>query len=315
MPLRTAAKLMRSKYQWTFNGTNIFGATNSSYIRVNAQAATAGDYAVLVSDFYGSQSVLSDTATLSVIAGAPVITIQPQSRTNNAGTSAAFSVTSTGTNPRTYQWKLRGTNIPSATASAYTRNNVQQADAANCTRSINNVFGVVTSDDALLTVVDTLPIITVQPATNRTVSAGSNVVFTVTATGKDPRIYQWQLEGINISGATASSYTRTSAQTNHSGIYTVTITNILGSVTSSNSVLLVTNSLPVITVQPITNRTVAAGSNVVFSATSLGTDPRYYQWQLDGINLSGATASTFTRINAQPGHSGTYTVTITNEFG
>ncbi len=303
------------KYQWQFGGTNISGATTNNYTRVNAQQTTAGNYTVIISDYYGRLSVTSGVATLTVTDVGPSITAQPQSVTTNAGTSVTFTVNSIGTDPRAYQWTLRGTNIPSATKSTYTRANVQQADAANYAVSISNSFTVVTSVDASLSVIDTLPIITVQPATNRTVCAGSNVLFSVTTTGKDPRVYQWQQDGSNISGATASTFTRTSAQTNHSGIYTVTITNSLGSVTSSNSVLLVTNSLPIITTQPTANRTVAAGSNVVFTVTTLGTDPRGYQWQFGGVDIAGATKTTYTRSNAQPGDSGNYSVIITNAFG
>ncbi len=50
-------------YQWTFNGTNIQGATNSSYTISCAYTNNQGDYAVIVSD--GTTSVTSATATLT----------------------------------------------------------------------------------------------------------------------------------------------------------------------------------------------------------------------------------------------------------
>ena len=54
------------------------------------------------------------------------------------------------------------------------------------------------------------PAITQHPA-NRTVSVGQSASFTVAASGAPPLSYQWQRNGVNISGATAASYTLPSA--------------------------------------------------------------------------------------------------------
>jgi hypothetical protein len=42
-------------YQWSFNGTNIVGATNSVLVLTNVQFNQAGLYGVQVSDIYGSR--------------------------------------------------------------------------------------------------------------------------------------------------------------------------------------------------------------------------------------------------------------------
>ena len=60
------------------------------------------------------------------------------------------------------------------------------------------------------------------------------------ASGTAPLTYQWKLGGTNISGATSSSYTIASAQTANAGNYTVTVSNSVGSVTSSTATLTVT---------------------------------------------------------------------------
>jgi len=54
-------------YQWTLNGTNIFGATGSSYTIDNVNANNAGDYACIVSNANGT--VLTQSATLMVDQG------------------------------------------------------------------------------------------------------------------------------------------------------------------------------------------------------------------------------------------------------
>ena len=51
-------------YQWSFNGTNLNGATNTSLTLTNVQSSQAGNYAVWVTNAYGS--VLSSNALLLV---------------------------------------------------------------------------------------------------------------------------------------------------------------------------------------------------------------------------------------------------------
>jgi len=54
-------------YQWTFDGTNIYGATGSSLTVVNVNAAEAGSYACIITSAAGSTT--SQTATLTVDSG------------------------------------------------------------------------------------------------------------------------------------------------------------------------------------------------------------------------------------------------------
>ena len=76
------------------------------------------------------------------------------------------------------------------------------------------------------------PAITSHPE-KRTVFEGDTHTFTVTATGTDPLAYQWRHEGTNLPGKTASSLALANIQTNDSGFYTIVVTNISGSITSS----------------------------------------------------------------------------------
>lgn len=89
---------------------------------------------------------------------APVITLQPQNRTNMAGTTATFSVTASGTEPLTYQWRFNGPNITNgpnisgATAATLVLTNVQPADAGRYDVVVSNPGGSATSQSAFLTV-------------------------------------------------------------------------------------------------------------------------------------------------------------------
>src|ERR1019366_5068480 len=113
-------------YQWSLNGTALSGATSSTLTLTNVPTTYAGSYAVVVTNVAGS--VTSAVATLTVLVP-PGITTQPQSLTVTQGQSASFSVVASGTAPLSYQWSLNGTDLPGATSSTLTLNNVQPTDA------------------------------------------------------------------------------------------------------------------------------------------------------------------------------------------
>src|ERR1035437_579281 len=69
----------------------------------------------------------------------------------------------------------------------------------------------------------------VSSSQNQTVTNGANVTFSVNATGTPPLAYQWQLNNMNLPGATSSNLTLTAVTFAQAGFYTVVITNGLGS--------------------------------------------------------------------------------------
>jgi len=157
------------------------------------------------------------------------------------------------------------------------------------------------------------PAITAQPQ-SQGVATGNSATFSVTATGTEPLAYQWRFGGTNISGALTNPFVLASAQTTNAGNYSVVITNIAGSVTSSVAVLTVTNAVPFISTQP-QGQSVPAGQSATFSVTASGTLPLSYQWRLGGTNLSGATTNPLVIASTQPTDEGSYSVVITNVAG
>ncbi|MCX8004390.1 MAG: immunoglobulin domain-containing protein [Burkholderiaceae bacterium] len=150
----TAAGSAPLSYQWRRNGTDIAGATASTYTTPATTLADNGaQFTVVVSNAAGS--VTSNPATLTVQAAPvpPSITAQPQSASVTEGQTATFTVTATGTAPLSYQWRRNGTAIAGATASTYTTPATTLADnGAQFTVVVSNAAGSVTSNPATLTV-------------------------------------------------------------------------------------------------------------------------------------------------------------------
>jgi hypothetical protein len=308
----TASGTAPLTYQWYKNGTAIAGATSTTYTTPATVAGDSGSlFTVTVTNTAGS--VTSSAATLTVNS-APTITTPPASITVTVGQTASFSVTASGTAPLTYQWYKNGTAIFGATSTTYTTPATVAGDSGSLfTVTVTNAAGSVTSSAATLTV-NTAPTITTPPA-SITVRVGQTASFSVTASGTAPLTYQWYKNGTAIAGATSSTYTTPATVSGDTGsLFTVTVTNVAGSVTSSAATLTV-NTPPTITTPPA-NQTVTAGQTASFSVTATGTGTLTYQWYKGGVAIAGATSTTYTTPATVSGDSGSlFTVTVTDAGG
>lgn len=108
------------------------------------------------------------------------------------------------------------------------------------------------------------PTITTQPAA-QAAAVGSNVTFTVAATGAGTLAYQWLKDGAPLTGATASTLSLTSVAAANAGDYSVRVSNASGSITSTGFALSV-GALPnpgrLINLSVLTS--VTAGTNFTF---------------------------------------------------
>ena len=117
-----------------------------------------------ISSTFGTVPAFSGTVTdivATLPGGQPVVPVvinPPASRTNSPGTTATFTVTTSGTAPLSYQWLrnlaplANGGRISGATASTLAISNLQPADAGNYTVVVTNIVGAATSAVAVLTV-------------------------------------------------------------------------------------------------------------------------------------------------------------------
>ena len=200
----------------------------------------AGSYAVVVSNTLGS-ATSAPPATLTVID--PIITNQPASRTNYAGTMTMFRVGVLGTLPLSYQWFWNGTNalttgvrISGALSPTLTISNLLGGDAGSYTVAVSNALGSATSTpSAVLMVID--PIVTTQPVEPNQ-RGGDPSPVQRRSLWHEPG-YQWFKDGVAISGATRTVLTLTNVSDSDAGNYSARASTAFGSAMSSNATLAV----------------------------------------------------------------------------
>jgi uncharacterized repeat protein (TIGR01451 family) len=299
-------------YRWLFNETNILTAPDSPTLSVlNAQAANAGLYSVLVTN--DAASTLSSNATLTVRVP-PTITLQPTDTAAAPGGSATFSVTAAGDSPLSYRWFFENTNaIPDATNSTLTLLNVVPPNDGRYSVRISNPIGSVTSSNALLRVRN--PPTIAQAPSSMTVTQGQTAVFTVQAGGDGPFTYQWFFNTTNpVPNARSSTLTLSNVAPAAAGAYSVRVTNLVGFVVSPEAILNV-RLIPTITRQPA-SLTLAVGATAAFSVDVTGETPFTYQWRRNVTNLiAAATNGTLLLTNVQLSDTASYSVLVSNQVG
>ena len=284
----------------TLNGSNLVFTVNGGTAAVDSYAAFLNGFQLQIFNY-------------------PLITTQPASQTNVAGSTVQFSVGTSG-GLLNYQWNFNGTALSGDTNATLALTNVQTTNAGSYTVVVTNSLGSATSAVATLTVL-VPPTITTQPQ-SQGVAQHQNASFSVVAGGSSPFTYQWYFNASAVGGGGQSStLALNNVDTSSDGSYAVVVANPGGSVTSAVATLTV-YVLPGIQTQP-QNQTVLQGTNVSFSVVTNanGTPPFSYQWNVNGTNvvngayISGATNATLTLSNVQPAQAGNVFVVITNNAG
>jgi hypothetical protein len=304
-----------SPIQWYKDGVLIPGATGQFLSIPNIQAADQGDYYAVVEGFTSSVGHLAlNTLT-------PVFELQPLSTYSMIGGSANFGCSFAPDAPvATMQWFKDGIPIPGATISSFAISSVSANDYGTYTLVATNTAGSTTSQAALLEPY-TPPVVTLQPQ-EQTVALGGSATLTVAATGQAsilPLSYQWQKNGMDIPGATSSSYTISNAQNSDAAFYRAVVSGRLGPVSSFSVAVTVDFNAPVLGTPgigvPPQSTTATEGDTVSFTVLPTGAGPMAYAWEKNGTLISGAGSATLTLTNVQASDAGDYRVTVTNALG
>jgi hypothetical protein len=141
-------------YQWTLDGTNIGGATNSTLSFAAVLPSNAGTYSVIVGT--PPNTINSSNAVLTVLLPtAPTILTQPASHIGVVDDYTTFTVVaqSQAPVPMSYQWSWDGTNLTDATNSELVISNLTVGNAGTYAVLVFNPFFASNSQPEILTMI------------------------------------------------------------------------------------------------------------------------------------------------------------------
>jgi len=158
----------------------------------------------------------------------------------------------------------------------------------------------------------TAPNITSQPI-GGILNEGGSISLTVEATGDPNPTFQWKKDGVDVPGATSNALDLTHVTMDDAGAYTVVVSNLMGSETSDEAVVLVNVvSSPVILEQP-QDRVVPLGGSVALSVNASGTPPLQYAWTKVGDPTVIGNEATLSFLDVTADVVGRYRVEVSNQ--
>jgi len=148
---------------------------------------------------------------------------------------------------------------------------------------------------------------------SQTVNAGTRVTFTAAATGTSKVGYQWQRNGVNLTGETNATLVFNSAQPANNGDYAVVVSNRSGSQTSRGATLVVLAAPEILSFAG--GGELGLGNTLLLGVNARGVAPLAYQWRRNGAPLAGATAASYTNRAVALGDAGNYDLVVGNSLG
>lgn len=153
----------------------------------------------------------------------------------------------------------------------------------------------------------------VAPPRSQTFATGQPLTLSVSTSGVGVT-YQWLRNGVPLPGATNATLALAGADPSNAGSYTVTASNLFGSVTSPAASVTVDPRTIYIATAPA-SRSVTSGTDVTLSVVAGGRPAVTYQWRKDGVDLPGETRASLALGFAVPEHSGSYVVEVRDASG
>lgn len=215
----------------------------------------------------------------------------------------------------TYEWFVAGITT-GVTTSTYVIQAGDDTKALTVKVTATNSQGSANATSAGVTV-GTFPVNTVAPTISGTASVGQTLTATTgtwAGTATITYTYQWTRAGVNIGGATSSTYVLVSGDVASAIRCVVTGTNTYGTATGVASSNAITPAIPVNTVAPAVTGTTVVGQ--VLSCTTgtwTSTPSLTYTYNWSGAGTNGG--STYTSVAGDVGNNITCTVTATSVNG
>ena len=310
-----------TSYDWIISCPAAAGFNDIQILNWNAPATTGSCTATLNYQVVSGTLTCNFTQTQSFLVepGSPPtvnITYVPNGLCPGQAVTFTANITNGGSAP-TFQWYINGaaTGVNSPTLNT-------TAPAANFTVSVlvtsNSTCAVPDTVSAGILVPvsnSVVPTITITAAPN-TICPGQAVTFASTYTGGGPGpIFQWQLNGVPIPGATNDTLI---ANPLPGDIFEIIMTSNSACVnpstaTDTETVTITANIVPSVAVTADQPNVICAGTQVTFTAAPVNEGPApTFQWQLGGVNIAGATNITYTTIPTGAG--GIYGIIVTSSL-
>ncbi|RFC45617.1 MAG: Immunoglobulin domain-containing protein/Autotransporter-associated beta strand protein, partial [Verrucomicrobia bacterium] len=291
-------------YQWRKNGEVISGGTQASLV-LKVSETTGGAYAVTVRN--STSSVVSNVTNVDV--RIPVrVTLQPVSKSINAGNKVQFRVEAAGSGPLFYQWRKDGKALVDNGTISGTRSDTLLIASADA--SFEGQYDVVVSNHignpevslaANLNVSNSLEIIT-QPV-GRTLLSGGSVSLSVSAKGTTGLRYQWRRNGLSLAGATYPTLVLAKVTAAQSGDYDVVVTSGPLDVASQTAALNVYDAVSLVELpQAVTNlvpdnEAAPQAVTQLRASVSGGAAVKTWEWYRNGERISTGTGGASSVFN------------------
>lgn len=146
-----------------------------------------------------------------------------------------------------------------------------------------------------------------------TASEGSSVTLIAEIASDGTVEFQWQREGVTLSGETNATLRLENLSLDQTGRYRVSAFNEVGGIISSNAILTV-NPRPFIYQQP-QDKSAVSGSVITLAAAASGTGTLRYQWWRNDQPISNATNATWRIPRLTAAEEGEYFLEVRDDYG
>lgn len=245
-------------FQWFKNGDAIDGATTSSLNLNDISADDIGFYSVSISNFGG----ITQSRNVSLSIETPVeIVLSPESGAFATGSQLRLEVEISGSGNIQYQWLRNGTPIEGANAKQLVINVLKKSDTSLYSVTVSNSTNSVTSDPALIEVID--PPSIVEQSISTKIHEGDDIILFVQADGDGPLTYEWLYNGESIQSGSQRIFQLENVSFFDSGVYQARVSNRVGSVDSSPIEITVVDRL-LSNIQYVSGGAQTSGSVLIF---------------------------------------------------
>ena len=328
-------------HQWSAGGSDIDGATGSTYTLTASEQGQTIQVQVTFTDDADNDETLTSQATVAVAAapnreatGQPAIGGTPQvGETLTADTAGITDADGLTNVSYEYQWLASGTDIDGATGSSYVLTSSEQGQ----TIQVRVTFTDDADNDESLTSAATetvlarpnraaagLPTISGTPQVDETLTADTSAIADEDGLTKVSWSYQWTADGTDIEGAASSTYTLVFADQGKTIEVKVSFTDDADNAETLTSVATLAvaaapnreaTGAPSIGGTPQVDQTLTADTSPIDDGDGLENVSYSYQWTAGGTDIDGATGDTYTLTASQQGKTIQVRVTFTDDRG